>query len=82
MNDEPTTPDNRKEQMWQLHAELLKRLLDTINSPGELKASFLAVAGKFLADNDITAKNMGRKSLQDGMSELDNDMSLPFQFDS
>lgn len=82
MNDEPITPDTRKERMWQLHAALLKCFLDTLDSPGELKASFLAAAAKFLADNGITAKNMGRKSLQDGVSELDNDMSLPFKFDS
>ena len=82
MNTEPVTPETRQEILWQLHEALMRHFLKVLESADEVKASMLSAVAKFLADNGVTAMSMGRKSLHDGLTQLDKDMSLPFQFDS
>lgn len=84
MTEALLTIDERKELMWELYDKLAKHLLKLLSEskPGELTASMLAVAASFLRDNEINAKNMGKRSLENGLKQTQEDMKLPFTFDS
>lgn len=84
MTETLLTIDERKELMWELYDKLAKHLLKVLSEskPGELTASMLAVAASFLRDNEINAKNMGKRSLENGLKQTQEDMKLPFTFDS
>jgi hypothetical protein len=84
MTERLLTIDERKELMWELYDKLAEHLLKLLSEskPGELTASMLAVAASFLRDNEINAKNMGKRSLENGLKQTREDMKLPFTFDS
>jgi hypothetical protein len=84
MTEALLTIDERKELMWELYDKLAEHLLKLLSEskPGELTASMLAVAASFLRDNEINAKNMGKRSLENGLKQTREDMKLPFTFDS
>lgn len=84
MTERLLTIDERKELMWELYDKLAEHLLKLLSDskPGELTASMLAVAASFLRDNEINAKNMGKRSLENGLKQTREDMKLPFTFDS
>ncbi|MET0012044.1 MAG: hypothetical protein ABW088_00185 [Sedimenticola sp.] len=78
--DTSLTPDERQERLWLLFDTLLDHFIESLEkaTPGELRASLLAVIRDFLKDNQIDSKHIGRRVMLTGLTQLKQDMQFPF----
>lgn len=77
---QPLTYEQRQTQLWLLFDALLIRFTSLLkDSPEvELKATYYSIIRDFLKDNEIVCKNVGRRSLSQGLTKVQADMKLPF----